>query len=359
MRFFFLYTPCPDAGPAGIAEPRYAAAVLAAARKLGLKAERLAGPDVFRQLSELRGALVYDRTGPCPGGRRGDARRLRTALAAAGAFVIGRPLPDKWGQYVRLNRHPALRPHLPAQRRLDVPEDVFALGVPEVVVKPRAGAFGAGVVALRLVPPYRARGRDGRLRPVVRTFSDRAALFAFLAPALGRAIVQERLSLTDAGGEPFDLRLLVQWETAGGGERIRVDDYVRLGRPGNVASNLKLGGAALPPDAAARRLGRPELLSLRPALTRLARAVADVFSGDPGRIELGLDVGLDREGRLWLLEVNGKPGRAGLLQAYGPARYEKAAEALLRTALARFARSAGRPPEDGEARPTPPDEPIG
>src|SRR5690606_32609497 len=93
----------------------------------------------------------------------------------------------------------------------------------------------------------------------------------------------------------------------------------RLGRQGRIVSNLHQGGrpAALAPiltelfgDDGPRLLAELGSLALRVA--------QGVQSFAPRAGELGVDLGVDREGKAWLIEVNPKPGRQSFVSLAPP-----------------------------------------
>ncbi|MBE3595639.1 MAG: YheC/YheD family protein [Hydrogenibacillus sp.] len=351
MRMVLLFWPCPKSARTPT-EPFYTAALSARARVLGIDFSALPLPPAASYAAALwpkrRPDVFYDRTFPCPGpGSRALSAARRSwisRLRAAGDLRLNAGLPDKWRQFTLWMRDPELRAHLPAQTLFTAPEALWRLDRPAVVLKPRAGAFGRGVIAVDLRPPYAVLGRDGHNRPFVRRFEHQEALLQFLRPYLGRAIVQEKLSLSSSIGTPFDVRVLVQWRAGKDGEEDQqVYDYVRLGVPGGLTANLKGGGTAVRLETAARRLRRPDLLGMRQAIHRLAQRAAEALAAAfPPQIEMGMDFGVDRDGRLWLLEANGKPGRMGLLGAHGRETFDASLDALLLTARARWHRTMRR-----------------
>jgi hypothetical protein len=270
-------------------------------------------------------------------------------LHAHGAVPLGRALPGKARVRAALGRCPQLAPLLPPTARLDARRLAGLLKAHPagLFLKPAAGMQGRGAAALRPEPGgiVRITGRSMRNRPYeLRVPADRLARTA-AAIARGRPyLVQPLLDLKTAADEPFDLRVFAQKD--GAGRWVVTCAAVRIGRPGAAASNLHGGGrarAALPylaelfGDRAAVVLGRAKRAALL-----AAREAERAF----GRLaELGVDFGIEPDGRLWLLELNGKPGRA-IFAAIGDAEGERlAAERTVACALRLMA--AGRPTAGG------------
>ena len=260
--------------------------------------------------------VFFDRRFPrTPAEQAAGARAVRILLRH-GAAPLGRALPGKAQVHAALRRCAPLRPLLPptavfAPRRL---ADLLAAHPAGLFLKPAAGMQGRGTAALRPEPGggiVRITGRTMRNRPFeLRVPAERLAEAA-ASLARGRPyLVQPLLCLKTAADEPFDLRLFVQKD--GAGVWALTGAAVRIGRPGAAASNLHGGGTARPAlpflaamlgdRAAARLFGRAKRAALL-----AAREAERAF----GRLaEIGADFGIEPGGRLWLLELNAKPGRA-------------------------------------------------
>ena len=182
-----------------------------------------------------------------------------------------------------------------------------------VFMKPDNGMQGRGVISAEPAEngAWLVRGRDPRSRPfrsVQQSLGDAAAMLCGLA-GNSRYIVQPQLPLSDRQGRPFDIRALVQKD--GRGEWRLTGTAMRRGRPGGIASNLHGGGEALPAiDGLETALGSELAQSVSQRLDRCALAAAAAAESEFGRLaELGLDFGVEPGGRLWLLEMNSRPGR--------------------------------------------------
>ncbi|WP_020615951.1 YheC/YheD family protein [Paenibacillus daejeonensis] len=125
----------------------------------------------------------------------------------------------------------------------------------------------------------------------------------------GRYVMQPFLQLSDPEGRPFDLRVLVQKD--GSGRWSLTGSAVRRGTADSITSNLHGGGEAISAAPALTQwFGSERAAQLLPELTDVSLRLAARLEERAGRlVELGLDYGLDRSGRLWLLEANSKPGR--------------------------------------------------
>ncbi|MCD1258864.1 YheC/YheD family protein [Paenibacillus athensensis] len=298
---------------------------------------------------ERRGPLptvVYDRSFPAT--RAGWTRcreQLRQLVRTPGVQALGCGLPGKWEVQAMLERDASLRPFLPPTRRLTGPRPLRALLAEEgsAFLKPQGASHGKGALYVRRAAPgpnaasAKEGGGAGQLHepdaaaakggwlvlgrafdnaPLALQFAGFGELWQWLSGfARGRSyLVQRYLSLHTADGVAFDVRALVQkdgrgrWQTTG--------TAVRCGQPGSVTSNLHGGGAAA--DAATflrRACGEAQADAALRTIAELAARIPPALEAAHGRLaELGLDFGVDREGRVWLLEANSKPGRAAFKQ---------------------------------------------
>ena len=146
--------------------------------------------------------------------------------------------------------------------------------------------------------------------------------------------MQQGIAFARYRGRRFDLRLLMQ--KSGDGEWTVSAAYARVAPPGSLRANLDAGGKAV---RCTRVLGhifgrRGRRVLQRVLETGLAVARA-IEAGAPGPMgELGIDIGVDRTGRPWVIEANSKP----LRQMEGP---KKRLRRTLRRPLLFAARLAG------------------
>jgi hypothetical protein len=299
--------------------------------------------------------VYFDRRFPrTPAELAAGARAVRI-LRRHGAAPLGRALPGKAQVHAALGRSPRLAPLLPptallAPRRLAV---LLAAHPAGLFLKPAAGMQGRGAAALRPEPGggiVRITGRTMQGRSFeARVPADRLAEAALKLTRGRPYLVQPLLPLRTAADEPFDLRLFAQKDR--GGRWTVTGAAVRLGRPGAAASNLHGGGSARPAIAfLAAMLGEQAAARLLDRAKRAALLAAREAERAFGRLaEIGADFGVEPDGRLWLLELNGKPGRA-IFAEIGDAEGERlAAERTISYGLRLMAagapvrRAAGRP----------------
>lgn len=262
--------------------------------------------------------VIYDRIGRRNVDQSFLVERLRNRLNSEYNEKYFNPgFFDKWMVHSLLSRNRKLVRHLPvtslssdlAWRRTALREDVF-------FVKPISGSQGIGIARFRRL----ARGKwsyfwvkqgvgvkRGKISGLKNLLNFRQMHFPE-----DQYIVQKGVRLARAGGYPFDLRILLQkgksgrWRIASRVARVAtrkgaLTNIARGARPATWREVFRLSGLGKTARARVR-------LSL--AIRRMALRVAKGLERAMGRPlgELGVDIAIDRSGRLWLLEANAKPG---------------------------------------------------
>ncbi|MDF2670184.1 MAG: hypothetical protein K0R67_2490, partial [Paenibacillus sp.] len=101
---------------------------------------------------------------------------------------------------------------------------------------------------------------------------------------------------------------------------------VREGQINKITSNLKTGGHAYEASSYLKKqFGEERGAALSECAKQLAEHIPFHLEESYGiRLsELGIDLAVDRNGSLWLIEVNIKPGRMVIQQVYGQRAYEQ------------------------------------
>lgn len=264
--------------------------------------------------------VVYDRAwGLGPKARRRFQELVERFLFEADIPVFNPDFGDKLAVYALLSQVPELAPHLPRTLPLSV-ESVAALSEEHrlLFIKPVRGRQGKGI--------YRVVRQGDRFETTKRLDSGSLRKRAYrsagelVEAVLSEArydgyLVQQGIDLVRAGRRAVDVRVVVQrdargrWGVSGVG--------VRLGAPGGFLSNLHAGGRAATLSELVRRTRlRTTARRLKRSAERVALLAVEALSeAHPLLGEVGLDLGIDRRGHLWLLEANRQPGRATFARA--------------------------------------------
>ncbi|SDW97725.1 YheC/D like ATP-grasp [Marininema mesophilum] len=183
-----------------------------------------------------------------------------------------------------------------------------------VYLKPTGGSLGMGILRITRDPQngYYCRFRNGE-RNVLQHYQSLDNLlynhFGTELTSLRRYLVQQGIRLVKYNGRPVDFRVHLhkdktgQWKVIGIGAKVAgagcVTTHGRTG--GSIIAVSELLTMSFP--------GRETEIEEKISETsiRIANAMESTTPGPLG--ELGLDIGVDHHQKVWLFEVNSKPGR--------------------------------------------------
>lgn len=251
--------------------------------------------------------VVFDRAmGPTPNGAFWQLLQEREIA------VFNEDFGDKWDVHRRLERVEGIRRHLPEtyhiSRAEQAVERIRQWGA--AYMKSSTEHMGAAIVRIR-------RAASGRYQ--VRTthagdsLVDESGLLYRCRELLQQGIdlLQREINLARVDGGIVDIRSLVVRNGAGEWQVGALN--ARVGRPGTIVSNLHGGGRLMHVRSLLHRIysKRPAKVQRKiQSMLRLSRRVARAMAGTDARVaDMGVDIGIDRKGRLWIIEVNPKPGR--------------------------------------------------
>ncbi len=179
----------------------------------------------------------------------------------------------------------------------------------KIIVKPSGGKGGDGVMSISALENKKYRVHYGRTQ---RTLSDISKTYSFVkAQTKGRPhIVQRKIPLAKVNGRPFDVRVMVQ--------RNRQSKWVITGKlakiagAGYIITNVARSKGRVSPLSTAIRNSNIRGISLRRIQGRInqtsLKAVKQIQKYYRIRT-VGLDIGLDHKGKVWIIEANFAPAR--------------------------------------------------
>ncbi|MDQ6419867.1 YheC/YheD family protein [Paenibacillus sp. LHD-117] len=217
----------------------------------------------------------------------------------------GRQLASKWAKTEALLSERSIVPHIPPTRKYS-PGQLYSMlqqhGM--VVVKPIVGTGGGGVIKV-------VRENSGYSH-TYRNKTYRVGSFQALAQALRsrtrkrRYLIQKGIHLATVNGRPIDYRVKYVKTHKGWEYRALVG---RIAKRGLFVTNLSQGGDLVSASQGIRAsLGSAyvkEKKAQMRALTVLSTRVLE--RKFPGIGQLGFDYGIDRQGKIWIFEVNTRP----------------------------------------------------
>lgn len=257
--------------------------------------------------------VVYDRISSRKGEARQQIKNAKMNLMQQPYLQYFNPsFLNKWNVHEMLLTNPGLHQHLPETRPLTTDNLANMLRVYKTVyVKPSNGSLGMGIIRV-------TQDRKDTLHYVVhrrkrfRSTADNAADFISRTRSIRGDkpyIVQQGIDMATYHGSPFDIRIIYQKN--GNGEWQLSKKFVRVAPRGSSVANLSSGGKALPSKIIMRAIFRKAALieEKNQQIKAFCHQVATTIERTSQMVygELGLDLGLDKNGNIWLIEVNSKP----------------------------------------------------
>jgi hypothetical protein len=182
-----------------------------------------------------------------------------------------------------------------------------------VYVKPTGGYGGQGVTRIDLVKngSYRVKMDRiaGKLIHLNRSMTESEVRSLIKRKSSVAHIVQQGLNLIEVDGGKVDFRVVVQRVKNGKWELTGI--VPKIAKPGGVVTNLVAGGhktsVAWLLDWGKRKGVQIPIQALEEA----AIEIANVWSKRlPTLGIIGFDMGIDRNGQVWMIELNPKPARS-------------------------------------------------
>jgi hypothetical protein len=177
-----------------------------------------------------------------------------------------------------------------------------------IFIKPNGGSGGTGIIRIRkrtLSPGYEFR--SGRRRKFVSPTSMYKTLQAY-QKLHKKYIVQRGLKLARYKGRIFDIRMFLQkpsssWTISGMAARVAA--------PRHIVTNHHQGGYGKPLDRVLMHIFAKnnskvkECIHVLKGISLIMAHTLDKRFSDIR--ELGIDLGIDTDGRVWIIEANSRP----------------------------------------------------
>lgn len=229
---------------------------------------------------------------------------------------LGYGLPNKLELYDSL-KNTVLSPYLPPTLPVSDTEMILKeLDVrKKVILKPINGAQGHGIYYVKKNDKTFHVKTEKQQRIISRIFPNKVKLLKWLKPLINtrKYLLQPYLELFNYELRPFDIRILLQKDEQG--VWVERGRGIRFGSTGGILSNLSAGGTAtaFPKWAASLPSASAEYIcsELDDILRKLPVLLEDKFLP---LFEIGVDIGIARNGSIWILDLNSKPGRKVILQ---------------------------------------------
>ncbi|NOV02005.1 YheC/YheD family protein [Paenibacillus planticolens] len=215
---------------------------------------------------------------------------------------------SKWSKYKVMRKSKELRAYLPETAWLK--ESAFWRMMnkyDQVIIKPTGSYGGHGVIRFKKTEASEYELHDGAKK---KTFRNQAQVNAYLKRKTGKSfIVQQRIRLATVKRRPFDLRVMVQrrpssrWQVTG--------KLAKVAGAGFIVTNIRMsGGKVIPVEQAIQRsqLKTMRTEDLLAQLDKVAlKSAAKLAPSYPWVKTMGIDMAFDKDGHVWIIEVNYAP----------------------------------------------------
>lgn len=183
-------------------------------------------------------------------------------------------------------------------------------GYPVLYLKPTNGSLGQGIIRLIKTSKqiyYQSATTSGTL---TLTFRSIPACVKAVTRRIGKQsyLIQQGLSLATYAGKQLDFRVLAQKNHLGNWSI--TSTVARVANDQHIVSNLAQGGMIRKATDVLQSLQIPRKPSLK-QLKATSLKITQTFDrlADGHFAELGIDLALDRNGKIWIIELNSKPSK--------------------------------------------------
>ncbi|MDD3365447.1 MAG: YheC/YheD family protein [Syntrophomonas sp.] len=242
--------------------------------------------------------------------------RIRRKMQSLGCKFINPTIIGKWENHKILSQHPTLSSYLPetclATSFHQVGRMLKKYG--GVYLKPITGSRGRNII--RVLKRKNLNLYDYQYQassqPRIGTSNGINGLRHRLERFMGKRgyIVQQQINLLRVDGNIVDVRILVQKDHTG--HWLITGKACRIGSRGSITSNISSGGRACKVETVVSGhfsdpIQRERILT---DIDYLALESAQALEANTSSMgELGIDIGIDKNGKLWFIEANLRPAR--------------------------------------------------
>ncbi|MCL6572708.1 MAG: YheC/YheD family protein [Bacillus sp. (in: Bacteria)] len=186
----------------------------------------------------------------------------------------------------------------------------------KVILKPISGSQGYGIYYLKKNEKTYHVKTEKQRKNISRIFPNETKLVQWLKSLFSKRkyLLQPFLELSNNEQQPFDIRVLLQKSEQGTwGERGR---GIRIGKTGGILSNLSAGGSVIPFTDWSSSLLPEKSEFIQQEIAYISSKLPPILEkAFLPLFELGIDIGIAKNGAIWILDINSKPGRKVLLHS--------------------------------------------
>ncbi|MFL0247877.1 YheC/YheD family protein [Candidatus Clostridium stratigraminis] len=269
--------------------------------------------------------VIYDRCFGSYGRKNGLEFRKR--LGSEYHVINSMPKLTKWETICTLRKNPKLLQVIPKTSIYNSYMDLenALLTANSVYLKPDALYKGKGVyrVSKELNGSYKIEHRTEtknvvNFLPNLNNIGEIIDSYTVLG---GGYLIQEEIEKAYYKDYPFDFRLLYQKDWQGSWQPSGI--AVRIGAPGSIITSPRSGGAVIEFSKVLRDSFHEDFITkdgLYKNVLSIGREIVTTIEQEFGDcVELGLDMTIDINRKIWVIEVNGKPLKVSLKWLNNPA----------------------------------------
>lgn len=257
------------------------------------------------------------------GGDQEVIERLVSKIKKAG-IVINYPRFDKWTVHQCLARYKSVQDNIPDTVIYKSERDIRAMLVQygDVYLKPVRGRKGRGVIRVKQkgerysLSYYVDRGPHSGLRLFELPDIDSVLTFASRIYNNNNFLVQQAIDLVKVDDRLVDLRAEMLRNTSG-----KLDIIAITARIGGSKSPITTHSRAVTLDHFLTQIcgyNNEDSIRVEEDIRQFLSTIYKLIEVHYGRYgEIGIDFGLDGEGRIWFIECNSQSAKVSLAKAYG------------------------------------------
>jgi hypothetical protein len=179
----------------------------------------------------------------------------------------------------------------------------------DIIVKPNSGRRGRGVIRATSIGKDAYKIHTENIRKIVH---GKERTYRYIKGTTGSRsyIVQRRIPLATVDKRPMDVRIIVQRKKNSDTWKVTAN-IIKVAGEGYIVTNIKRSkGTVLPIKSALRKSSlkdhseRALVSKVKRVALQSAKELSKLY---PHHRIFGFDMGLDREGRAWIIEANRFP----------------------------------------------------
>ena len=216
------------------------------------------------------------------------------------------PVGEKIKVFEMLGRSDIFASHLPVTKRIVYIDSVmeFINKNKKVILKPQQGRKGTGIIFINR--------KEGKYEVIIESNSQllsEAELRNLIIEIIPKKyIAQQYIRSINKAGNAYDIRLHVQKDGMGAWKICTI--YPRIAPHNSIKGNISSGGATLYITPFLKQEFDEEYYNMKRYLEVFSLLLAKEMDNLYGVSfdELGIDIGLDENNKIWLYEINWHPG---------------------------------------------------